>query len=155
MQFDPVIRDMSRFPRVDVPLLHPVAFNWPAPDAGDIGAAVRAALARCALPRVTPGMRIALGVGSRGIHGLPGIVRAAVDALRASGGQPFIIPAMGSHGGATGEGQRAVLRDLGVTEASAGCPIVSSMDTVALGEVNGAPARMDRNAYEADATLII
>ena len=155
MQFDPVIRDLSRFPRVAVPPLHPVAFNWPAPDAGDIGTAVHAALARCALPRITPGMRVALGVGSRGIHGLPAIVRAAVDALRAAGAQPFVIPAMGSHGGATGDGQRAVLRDLGVTDASAGCPIVSSMDTVALGEVNGAPARMDRNAYEADATLII
>lgn len=155
MQFDPVIRDLSRFPRVDVPRLHPVAFDWPAPNAGDIGAAVRAALARCALPRVIPGMRIALGVGSRGIHRLPAIVRAAVETLRAAGAEPFIIPAMGSHGGATGEGQRAVLGDLGVTESSAGCPIIASMDTIALGAVGDVVARMDRHAYEADATLVI
>jgi hypothetical protein len=155
MRFDPVIRDLSRFPPVAVPALRQVTFAWPTPVVADVGAAVRTALERCALPRITPGMRVAVGVGSRGIHRLPVIVRAAIEALRGGGAEPFIIPAMGSHGGATGEGQRAVLADLGVTEASAGCPILASMDTIALGDVEDVVARMDRHAYEADATVVI
>lgn len=155
MDFDPVIRDLARFPAVPVPALRRIEIDWPAPRVEDVTAAVRDALARFALPVIRPGMRICIGVGSRGISRLPAIVRATADALRDAGALPFVIPAMGSHGGATGDGQRAVLADLGVTEESAGCPIKASMETVLLGEHRGIPARMDRYAAEADATLVI
>ncbi len=84
---------------------------------------------------VAPGDRVALAVGSRGIAELPRLVRATVDALRSQGATVFLVPAMGSHGGATPEGQRELLASLGVTEASVGAPIRASMDVVALGSI--------------------
>ena len=71
--------------------------------------------------------------GSRGIHDLVPVVRAAVDWLRAAGAEPFVVPAMGSHGGATADGQREMLAGLGVTPESVGCPIEATMETVVLG----------------------
>ena len=114
----------------------------------DVAAALRAELARPAIAaRIRPGMRVALAVGSRGLADLPLLVKVAVEELRARGAPPFIVPAMGSHGGATAEGQASVLAALGVTEASAGCPILSSMETVELGVLeNGLPVLMDANA---------
>ena len=106
--------------------------------------------------RIGPGMRVAVAVGSRGMAEIPGIVRAVVDELKNRGAIPFIVPAMGSHGGATAQGQIDVLAGLGVTETSAGCPIRSSMDVVRLGTLeNGLPVLLDRNAYEADGIVVI
>src|SRR5579872_6764449 len=100
----------------------------------DIAAAVAAELQRAEIQAlVRPGQRIAIGVGSRGIARLPEIVAALVVRLRALGAEPFIIPTMGSHGGATAEGQREVLAHLGVTEASVGAPVVSQMATEEVG----------------------
>jgi hypothetical protein len=84
---------------------------------------------------VPAGARVALAVGSRGIANLPRLVRATVDALRGAGAIPFIVPAMGSHGGATAEGQRDLLASLGVSEASVGAPIRASMEVVSLGTI--------------------
>lgn len=154
MQFDPVVGDLDRFPPVPEPPMSRVRFDWPSPTLADTASAARAAVDYFAAP-LRPGMRVAVAVGSRGIARLPAIVAAVVDDLRGRGAQPFVVPAMGSHGGATGEGQQAVLRELGVDEASAGCPIRSSMDTVALGEIEGVTARMDRAAFDADATIVI
>ncbi|MDR2669331.1 MAG: lactate racemase domain-containing protein [Desulfovibrio sp.] len=122
----------------------------------DIPAAVRDALAACpAYARITPGMRLALTVGSRGIASLPVIVRAIVDALKDKGAEPFIVPAMGSHGGATDEGQKAVLLHLGVTEESVGCPIHSSLEVVQVGTLSdGFPVYMDKFAYESDGVVV-
>jgi uncharacterized protein DUF362 len=103
-----------------------------------------------------PGARVAITAGSRGISNLVEMTRAAADAVKAAGGQPFIVPAMGSHGGATGEGQRSLLADLGISEASMGCPVVSSMETEEIGHTaSGAPVYLDRNAFHADGIIAI
>jgi hypothetical protein len=103
-----------------------------------------------------PGARIAVAVGSRGLADLPLLVRTIVHELKGLGTQPFIVPSMGSHGGATSEGQIGVLRALGVTEDSAGCAIRSSMETVVIGTLpNGLPVPMDRNALEADGIVVL
>ena len=123
----------------------------------DIAAAVNAAVqAADGATAIQRGQRIAIGVGSRGIGRLPEIVAALVAALRARGAEPFIVPAMGSHGGATASGQREVLEHLGVTEQSAGAPIVSGMETVELGRADdGTPVRIDRNALDASGIVFV
>lgn len=124
----------------------------------DVRAAARKTLEESGLgQRIRPGARIAVGVGSRGIHDLPRIVRAVVDWMLAHGARPFLVPCMGSHGGATPEGQRAVLRELGVTEESAGCPIESTMDVVELGQLEAyrLPVYMDALAHGADGVFVI
>ncbi|NJN18349.1 MAG: DUF2088 domain-containing protein, partial [Oscillochloris sp.] len=90
------------------------------------------------------------------ISGIVPITRAAIDWLRAAGAEPFVVPAMGSHGGATAAGQVGMLASLGLTEESLGCPIRSSMDVVELGRIaDGTPVYMDRFAAEADGVLAI
>ena len=127
------------------------------PPLDDIAVAVNAAVqAADAAKAIQSGQRIAIGVGSRGIGRLPEIVAALVAALRARGADPFIVPAMGSHGGATAAGQREVLAHLGVTEQSASAPIVSSMETVELGRADdGTPVRIDRHALDADGIAFV
>lgn len=106
--------------------------------------------------KLRPGARVAITAGSRGISNLVGMTRAAADAVKAAGGQPFIVPAMGSHGGATGDGQRNLLADLGISEASMGCPVVSSMEVEEIGRTtSGAPVYLDRNALQADGIIAI
>ncbi len=101
------------------------------------------------------GKRIAITAGSRGISQIPQILAAAVHQIRAFGGEPFIVPAMGSHGGATAAGQQEMLAALGVTEACTGAPVVSSMEVVEVGQLsNGMPVFIDRNAAEADGIVI-
>lgn len=106
--------------------------------------------------RVRPGMRVAVAVGSRGIHGLVELVVALVGELRDLGAEPFLIPAMGSHGGGTAEGQRAVLEGYGLTAACVDAPIESAMDTVVIGETPaGMPVHVDARAAGADGLLVI
>jgi len=106
--------------------------------------------------RVRPGAHIALGVGSRGIANIATIVRATVDYWKDAGCSPFVFPAMGSHGAATAAGQADVLAHYGVHAAAMGCPILSSLDVVPLGETSeGIGAFMDRNAYESDGVMLI
>jgi hypothetical protein len=123
----------------------------------DIAGTVRAELRRANIAsRIKSGARIAVGVGSRGVAEIPLIVKITIEELTRCGAKPFIVPAMGSHGGATAEGQIQVLANLGVTEASAGCSILSSMEVVELGKLeNGLPVLVDKNAYEADGIVII
>ncbi|MBS1181104.1 MAG: hypothetical protein H6Q99_984 [Proteobacteria bacterium] len=128
------------------------AIDAPSPDRAVHDAMAGAA---CVTETIRPGMSVALTVGSRGLAALPELVRAVVAELKARGAVPFIVPAMGSHGGATAEGQTKVLAHLGVTEASAGCPIRSSMETVEVGRLdNGMSVRIDRLAYEADGIVL-
>jgi Lactate racemase N-terminal domain len=102
------------------------------------------------------GQRVAVAVGSRGIDQLPVVVRATIETLKSRGAAPFIIPAMGSHGGATPEGQRGVLETLSVTEATAGAPIHDSMETVEVGvTAAGYRVPVSRAAAEADAVLVL
>jgi hypothetical protein len=119
------------------------------PRLADIPAGVRTALGAAGLP-IKRGDSVAVGAGSRGIANIAAIVRATVDELKARGARPFIFPAMGSHGGATAEGQRDVLAHYGITEATMGCEIRASMDVVQVGEALGLPVWQDRIAAEAD-----
>jgi len=123
----------------------------------DVAAVIRSQMAEVGLAaRLRPGARVAITAGSRGIFQIDRITRAVVDAVREAGGKPFIVPAMGSHGGATAEGQREVLAGYGITESSMDCPILSSMETVVLGMTpGGATVHMDKNAYNADHTIVV
>ncbi|MDB5106828.1 MAG: hypothetical protein JWP91_4517 [Fibrobacteres bacterium] len=120
----------------------------------DAAAAIDAEWDRLSLD--VDGKRIAIGVGSRGITDLPSMVRRLVDRVKASGGEPFIVPAMGSHGGATAEGQLEVLESLGITQVSMGCPLEATMDTVEIGRTaGGLPAHFDAIAAKAGGILLI
>jgi hypothetical protein len=101
-------------------------------------------------------MRVAITAGSRGITGIPAILATVVEELRRFGAEPFVVPAMGSHGGATAEGQTAVLYSLGITEEAVGCPIRATMETVQLGVTSeGIPVFLDRLAAEADGIVVV
>lgn len=106
--------------------------------------------------QIRPGMRIAITCGSRGINHYAVMARAIVDFVKSRGAQPFIVAAMGSHGGATAEGQRQILTDYGITEENMGCEIVSCMDTVEIGvsEKRHQPVRIDKAAAGADGILL-
>ncbi len=105
--------------------------------------------------RIKPGMRIAITAGSRGIRNVDIITKSIVDFVKLRGASPFIVPAMGSHGGATADGQLEILSGYNITEESMGCPILSSMETVELGlSERGRMVYMDKNAYEADGIII-
>lgn len=105
---------------------------------------------------IKPGQSIAVGVGSRGITNFSRIVRETLNCLKEQGAVPFIVPAMGSHGGATAEGQTEVLRGYGITEETMGVPIKSSMDVKLLGHTpKGIPVYMDQNALAADMEIVI
>lgn len=100
----------------------------------DVGGAVRETLRGSGVLRgVKPGMRVAVTAGSRGIANIALILRTITEALREAGAAPFVVPAMGSHGGATAEGQLDVLRSLGITEDYLGCPVESSMEVREIG----------------------
>src|ERR1700735_4051574 len=106
--------------------------------------------------KVTPGMRIALGVGSRGISNLKEIVQAALGVLTEAGARPFIVPAMGSHGGATAEGQIEMLAEYGVTSQSMGVPIDASMEVRKIGTAfDGLDVVMSVPAFAADGIVVL
>lgn len=122
----------------------------------DIEKAVFDEIARSGMAeRIKPGMRIAITAGSRGIRNVDEITRSVVACVKHCGATPFIVPAMGSHGGATAEGQKDMLAGFGITEEKMGCEIRSSMETVLLGYSElGKPVYMDRNAYESDGVIL-
>ncbi|NLY19043.1 MAG: DUF362 domain-containing protein [Clostridiaceae bacterium] len=115
--------------------------------------------------KIKKGHRIAITAGSRGIDRIPLILRAAVEKVKELGGEPFLVPAMGSHGGATAEGQKKILCELGITPDFVGAPVLSSMEVVKVGTFssditeNGKAAGfsvvIDKNAYEADGIVVI
>ncbi len=142
---------------MEFPRLLLVRQNFPDRRIPDIPAEVRRQLSASAFAtRLRRGSRLAIGVGSRGIRDLATIVGSVVRYWKDQGVEPFLFPAMGSHGGATAEGQADVLAHYGITEASMGCPIVSQLEVVSLGKTSdGIEAFMDRMAYQADAVLLI
>ena len=106
--------------------------------------------------QVQPGDRIAIAAGSRGIANIASIVRTTVEFVKAAGAEPFVVPAMGSHGGATAEGQQEMLASFGVTEEGVGAPVRSSMEVVELPQGDcPLPVFMDRVAYEADGVILV
>lgn len=123
----------------------------------DVGASLQNELRKPVIAsRIKKHMRIAVAVGSRGVADLPLIVKVVVGEIKKLRAEPFIVPAMGSHGGATAEGQTKVLAGLGITQQSIGCPIVSSMDVVEVGRLaNGLPVLIDKHAMQADGIVVI
>ncbi|MFQ5794139.1 MAG: DUF2088 domain-containing protein [Candidatus Bipolaricaulia bacterium] len=123
----------------------------------NLGQTVREQLERLALSsRLKPGAQVAVTAGSRGISDIVPILQEVIGHLKAIGAKPFLFPAMGSHGGATVDGQLGMLRSLGINEASIGCPIRGTMATVVLGETEaGISVVVDRIASQADGLLIV
>lgn len=140
-----------------IPKMVKVRQNFLAPELTDTGSAVCQAIEEeNVLSKIVAGDSVAIAVGSRGVADIPIIVREVVRAVKSVGGTPFIVPAMGSHGGATAEGQIEVLKDLGVTEESVFAPIRSSMDVVEVGELeNGLRIFTDKFAFHADKVIVI
>lgn len=122
----------------------------------DIPAIVRDELEKAGTrDRIKKGDRIAISCGSRGVANIAVVIKAIVDYVKSCGGSPFVFPSMGSHGGATAEGQRLILSGYGVTEETMDCPILSSMETVFLGKTeDGRPVYSDKNAYSADGIIL-
>ncbi|PAE25713.1 lactate racemase domain-containing protein [Bacillus sp. 7894-2] len=142
---------------IPIPRMVKVRQNFRAPQLEDVADAVRKTLNETnVMAKISEGDSVAVAVGSRGLADLPVLVRETVREIKRAGGHPFIVPAMGSHGGATAEGQTDVLHQLGVTEGAVEAPIKSSMEVVKIGELpNGLPVYIDRNAYEADKIVVI
>jgi hypothetical protein len=121
----------------------------------DIPAVMREQLGPVAR-RLKPGARVAVAVGSRGISRLQEMVAATVECLRATGARPFVLPAMGSHGGGTAEGQIALLAEYGVTEAALGVPMHARMDVEEIGRTpDGLPVVASVEAVQADAVVLV
>jgi hypothetical protein len=137
--------------------LVPVRQHFPSRSLPDVTAAVRQELAAKQTGHgLKKGARIAIGAGSRGVANISTIIRATVAHFRDLGCEPFVFPAMGSHGGGTAEGQIDVLAHYNITEQQAGCPILSSMDTVPIGTTpEGIETYMDRNAFESDGAFLV
>ena len=138
-------------------MLIPVRQHLPHRKLPDIRAAVTAEMESSGLAeRLKPGARVAIGVGSRGISNIATIVRAVVDYWTAHGIHPFIVPAMGSHGAGTAEGQASVLAHYGIDAETMGCPIVSSFDVVSCGRSDlGIEVHAARDAWNADAIFVV
>jgi hypothetical protein len=122
-----------------------------------VAQSVRAELQRIGLAdRVRPGWAVAITAGSRGIADIPLVIHTVAEVVREAGAEPFVVPAMGSHGGATPEGQRHVLAEYRITEQSVGAPIRATMDTVEVGQLpSGAVVYFDAEAAQADATIVV
>ena len=140
-----------------MPLLYKVRQKLEVPVVEDIPGTVRAELLRIGIDKlVKPGQRIALTAGSRGIVNIVSILKTTGDVLKELGAKPFIVPTMGSHGGASPEGQRNVLKNLGISEETVGMPIISSLEVVRVGTTpEGTPVYVDKNAAESDGILVV
>src|SRR4030043_1718269 len=127
------------------------------PQVADLPGTVKAELKKLTLEKsVKPGQRVALTAGSRGVANIAVILKAAAEFLKSLGAQPFIFPAMGSHGGAKAEGQTALLAPYNEREAFTGAPVLSSMEVVEIGKTeDGAPVFIDKNASQADWIIVL
>jgi Lactate racemase N-terminal domain len=139
------------------PNMYRVRQRFEGPAVQDIPATVAAELARVNVASVIkPGQTVALTAGSRGVANIATIIKATADYLQTIGAKPFVIPAMGSHGGGTADGQLDVLRHYGITEDSMGVPLRATMEVVQVGETpDGIPVWLDKYATEADQIGVI
>ncbi|MBV8487861.1 MAG: DUF2088 domain-containing protein [Planctomycetaceae bacterium] len=142
---------------MNLPLIARVRRTFAQPELSDVtGEVARVVCTSHLTARIMRDSRVAITVGSRGIAGLPQITRAVADTVRSLGFQPFVVAAMGSHGGGTEKGQRELLAELGVTEASVGCPIRCEMQTVILGRNSfGLPIHFDQNAFDSEGIILL
>ncbi|MEZ6061865.1 MAG: lactate racemase domain-containing protein [Planctomycetaceae bacterium] len=143
---------VARFPR-----MCDIRQRFDSPQVDDIAATVHSELQKLNLPAsIKPGDTVAITAGSRGVANIALILRSAVDCLKQAGAVPFLVPAMGSHGGGTVDGQLEVLRGLGVTEDTVGAPIRATMETVIVAQSSiGLPVHFDRYASQADHVLVV
>jgi hypothetical protein len=141
---------------MNFPPLARVRQSIPQPRLADVPGTIRKLIRSSGLrERIKPGGTIAVGIGSRGIHGIDVVARSIVNTLKELEYKPFIVAAMGSHGGATAEGQRELLTGYGVTAEAMGVPVKTDMETVVLGtNPVGLPIYFDRNAYQADGIIL-
>ena len=142
-------------PDLTVPDLHEVRLDVPLPaPIADVEATAHRRVVEVLRDHVSPGMTVAVGGGSRGLTDRVGLMRGTISGLRELGAEPFVVPAMGSHGGATAEGQRAMLETLGMTEEAIGAEIRATMDTVEVARTaQHMPIYLDRHAAGADRIL--
>ena len=140
-----------------LPKMMKVRQHFEAPEVKDVPGTVRAQIAGLGLAaRVKKGDAVAVTVGSRGVNHIADIAQAIVASLRELGAEPFIVPAMGSHGGGTAEGQRGIIESYGVTEGFVGCPIRATMEVVQVSTVEGeVPVYFDKFAAAADHVVVI
>lgn len=143
---------MSNYPRI-----FRVRQHFQGPTIDDVAGEVKRQLARLPLAaRVKPGQTVALTAGSRGVANIAVILKAAVEHLKSLGLKPFLVPAMGSHGGGTVEGQVEILHGYGITEEFCGCPIRASMETVVVCQTKeGFPVHFDKHAFGADHVVVV
>ncbi|HKI19508.1 MAG TPA: lactate racemase domain-containing protein, partial [Isosphaeraceae bacterium] len=142
---------------MSLPPLARVRQSIPQPLVADVPATVRRLILASRLgERVAPGGTIAVGIGSRGVHGIDLVAKTIVNTLLTMDYKPFIVAAMGSHGGATSEGQRALLAGYGITPEAMGVPVKTDMDALVLGSNPvGLPIYFDKNAYEANGIVLV
>lgn len=143
---------MSSYPRI-----FRVRQHFTGPQVADVAAEVKAELSRLPLnQRIKPGQTVAVTAGSRGIANIAVIIRATVEHFKSLGAVPFIVPAMGSHGGGTAEGQVEILTGYGITPEYCGCPIRASMDTIVVCDTKeGFPVHFDKHTSEADHVMVV
>jgi hypothetical protein len=137
---------------VSYPKVLRIRQSFERPRVEDVAARVRQALERIGLgQRIRPGQTVALTAGSRGIANIPVILKSTADHLKKLGAKPFVVPAMGSHGGGTAEGQKHIIESYGITEEFVGAPIKASMEVVTVGTTpEGYPVYLDKHASQAD-----
>jgi uncharacterized protein (DUF362 family) len=140
-----------------LPKMYRVRQTFERPVVKDIGETVRSELKKLALEKtLKPGQRVAITAGSRGISNIAEILKTTIDFLKSLGAQPFVFPAMGSHGGATAEGQVALLAHYHMIEEFLGAPVLSSMEVVEIGRTeDDVPVYIDKLAWEADHIVVI
>ena len=139
------------------PQMFRIRQHFDAPRVDDIAGTVRDEIARINPSSVIkPSQTVAITAGSRGVANIDTIIKTIVEEMKAIGAVPYIVPAMGSHGGGTAEGQTQVLAGYGITEGTMGCPIKSSMDVVQIGVSDfGMPIYFDQHASEADHVIVV
>ena len=139
------------------PQMFRIRQHFDAPRVDEIAGTVRDEIARInPSSTIKPGQTVAIAAGSRGVANIDTIVKTVVEEMKAIGAVPYIVPAMGSHGGGTAEGQTQVLAEYGITEGAMGCPIKSSMDVIQIGVSDfGMPIYFDKHASEADHVIVV
>ena len=142
---------------MEYPTMFRIRQHFDAPRIDDIPAAVRAEIGKLNPgENIKSGHTVAISVGSRGVANLDRIVKTVVEEMQVLGALPYIVPAMGSHGGGTAEGQAAILAGYGITEETMGAPVRSSMEVVQIGATDfGMPVYFDKNASEADHVVVV
>ena len=141
----------------DYPTIFRVRQLFDAPRVHDVAGEVDDQLSQLQLgEKIQPGQSVAISAGSRGIANIHIIIKAVADHLHSLGAEPFIVPAMGSHGGGTAEGQQEIIENYGITEEFCNCPIRASMDTVIVCDATeGFPVHFDKHAYGADHVVVV